>query len=343
MKTIYGAPATGVPISEEEAARIRSGEPYSDEMMTEELLRLTDIERALRGEMLDIDYDYHAFRGEANIFSERSAVHVLRHLRYDRHALHSHEFFEIACQIGGEGRLQFAGDAVRLLPGSICFIAPGVEHRLIADADDAILLKVIMRRSDFDALYRRILISDTLLTNFLQTALYSEGAGWLMFDAAGDAEVRGTLLRLRYHEVRAAMTDDVMKEALVMQLFCYLTDHCLEGATAAFVSGMTGQILGCIREHFRTITLGELAERFHFTPGYISRLVKRAAGMPFGELINSLKISESKLMLAETKLPVQEIYLRCGFGCKEYFCKTFRRMTGMTPTEYRRSSKSGGA
>jgi len=343
MKTIYGAPATGVPISEAEASRIRSGEPYSHEMMTEELLRLTHIERALRGDAPGIDYDYGAFRVEANIFSERSAVHVLRHLRYDRHALHSHEFFEIACQLGGEGRLEFAGEAMKLVPGNICFIAPGVEHRLIADADDAILLKIIMRRSDFDALYRRILLSDTLLTKFLHTALYAEGAGWLRFDAGRDAEVRDTLLRLRYHEVRGGLTDETMKEALVIQLFCYLTERFLEGATAAFTGGMTGQILACIREHFRTITLGELAEQFHFTPGYISRLVRRAAGMPFGELINTLKIDESRLLLAETDLPIREILYRCGFGCKEYFCKTFRRMTGMTPTEYRRSKKNGGA
>ena len=343
MKTIYGAPATGVPISEAEALRIRSGEPYSAEMMLEELARLTETERVLHGDAPGIDYDYAALRAENNVFSEHNAVHALRHLRYDRHEMHAHEFFEIACQICGEGRLEFEGDAVHMQPGNICFIAPGVSHRLIEAADDAVLLKIIMRRSVFDELYHRILVSDTLLTHFLQTALYSEDAGWLLFDTGSDAEVRDTLLRLRYHEVRGGFTDGIMKEALVMQLFCYLTERFISSATAAFTGGMTGQILACISEHFHTITLTELAERFHFTPGYVSRLVKRASGMSFGELTNSMKINESKILLAQTDLPVREIFYRCGFGCKEFFCKTFRRMTGMTPTEYRKMKRDGDA
>ena len=164
--------------------------------------------------------------------------------------------------------------------------------------------------------------------------------GWLRFDAGDDPALADILLRMRYHEVRAALTDNVMEEALLMQLFCRLvTDHA-QNASASFGSDGAGKILLYIGEHFRTVTLKELTGRFHFTGDYISRIVRRASGRSATELIASLKIEHACRLLASTDLPVQEIWQDSGFGCKEFFHKKCRETTGMTPMAWRKMAKS---
>ena len=337
MKSIYGAPSTGVPLADDETAWARSGEPYSEKTMTELLLRLTDMEQHLKnGDGGRIDYDYSAFREEGNIFTEGSIVHVLRHLRYDRHEVHAHAFFEIICQLSGTASLTLGDSHETLSEGEICFVAPQMPHRIYLNEDDAITLKIILRRSDFDEMYRQLLRRASVLSHFFRSALYGEGAGWLCFDTAGDAEIRAVLFRMRWHEVRAAMTDDMMKQALIMQLFCLLTERCIDRTRAASSAGIEGRVLAYIAENYRTVTLDELSEVFHFSGDYLSRIVKRAAGKSFSDVVIGMKLERACTLLDTTDLPVEQVALACGFGCREFFYKTFRRTLGMPPAKWRK-------
>jgi AraC-like DNA-binding protein len=43
------------------------------------------------------------------------------------------------------------------------------------------------------------------------------------------------------------------------------------------------------------------------------------------------------MMLADHRRSVTDVALSCGFGGTSYFASTFRKLTGRTPTDYRRS------
>jgi AraC-like DNA-binding protein len=65
--------------------------------------------------------------------------------------------------------------------------------------------------------------------------------------------------------------------------------------------------------------------------------------MSFFEYINSLRIEEAKSLLADPnkhKLNVIEIAYQVGFNNKVTFNTTFKKSTGITPTEYRRKFAS---
>lgn len=51
-----------------------------------------------------------------------------------------------------------------------------------------------------------------------------------------------------------------------------------------------------------------------------------------------LRICHAAQMLAETNQPVTEIALDCGFSSPGYFARQFRRITGKSPTAYRRDA-----
>jgi YesN/AraC family two-component response regulator len=47
------------------------------------------------------------------------------------------------------------------------------------------------------------------------------------------------------------------------------------------------------------------------------------------------KKRQSITFLTETELPLGEISALCGYSTDSYFMKQFKRLTGLTPTEYR--------
>jgi two-component system response regulator YesN len=92
-----------------------------------------------------------------------------------------------------------------------------------------------------------------------------------------------------------------------------------------------------IREHFREndLSLDRLAQEFHLSPTYISKLFKEYTEKNFIDCIIEIRINASKEMLSGKDLKVNEIAEAVGYTNTRSFLRTFKKYTGMTPTEYR--------
>ena len=82
--------------------------------------------------------------------------------------------------------------------------------------------------------------------------------------------------------------------------------------------------------------VGFYAEKLHRTPKYLSGAIRRISGKSVNEWINTMLISQSKLMLRATDKTVLEISEALDFSCPSVFVQFFRRNTGVTPLQYRR-------
>jgi AraC-like DNA-binding protein len=88
------------------------------------------------------------------------------------------------------------------------------------------------------------------------------------------------------------------------------------------------------------IRLEKLADAIGTTRHYLSQVINDRKGMSFFEYINSLRIDEAKFLLANPdnhKMNVIEIAYQVGFNNKVTFNSTFKKSTGLTPTEFRKS------
>jgi len=93
-----------------------------------------------------------------------------------------------------------------------------------------------------------------------------------------------------------------------------------------------------IEEHLADeISLSSLARLVQLSPFHFSRAFKDSFGMPPHRYLTSRRIERAKTLLAERKLSVTEIGLGVGFSETSSFTSVFRKLTGETPTEYRRS------
>lgn len=79
-----------------------------------------------------------------------------------------------------------------------------------------------------------------------------------------------------------------------------------------------------------------LAAMVYLNPDYLSHIFKRATGCSVTGYIINERVQEAKRLLKNTDLSIRDIAIACGFQSISYFSKQFRRVTGMTPREFRR-------
>ena len=90
-----------------------------------------------------------------------------------------------------------------------------------------------------------------------------------------------------------------------------------------------------INNYNKNITSDVLSKEFGFVPSYISRLFKRQKGVSPNEYVTKYRIEKAKKLIEENNdLRIKDIADAVGFKESYYFSKTFKRETGMWPTEY---------
>ncbi len=78
-----------------------------------------------------------------------------------------------------------------------------------------------------------------------------------------------------------------------------------------------------------------IAKAAHITPNYLSKLFHQETGMSLREYVNQLRIREAKRMMLSTESSIGEIASNVGFDNISYFSTVFRKMTGLSPVEWR--------
>ncbi|WMJ89060.1 GH39 family glycosyl hydrolase [Anaerocolumna sp. MB42-C2] len=86
------------------------------------------------------------------------------------------------------------------------------------------------------------------------------------------------------------------------------------------------------------ISLEDLASSENFSPYYLSHTFKKYTNTTFTQYLNSYRISMIQKDLRNTSDSITEIYLRHGFGNNKTFNRTFHKLTGCSPSEYRNNS-----
>lgn len=86
------------------------------------------------------------------------------------------------------------------------------------------------------------------------------------------------------------------------------------------------------------LTLTRLARRVGIPARQISAAVNRVHRRNVSQHVNEYRIAEAMRLLRETDRPVTTVMFDCGFQTKSNFNREFARITGMTPSDYRRST-----
>jgi AraC-like DNA-binding protein len=98
-----------------------------------------------------------------------------------------------------------------------------------------------------------------------------------------------------------------------------------------------------VAENFqnRSLNRESVAERFNLAPNHVSRLFAVEGATRFNDHLNIVRVNRAKFMLQTYGMSVKEIAANCGYSDAAYFCRVFRKITNLTPLQYRTGGTAG--
>lgn len=97
---------------------------------------------------------------------------------------------------------------------------------------------------------------------------------------------------------------------------------------------LAAQFIG--QHYMDDISAADIAKAAGYSPNYLSRRFREAAGIGVHEYLMFIRLQRAALELVSTDDSVTEIALRCGFSDGNYFKDAFKKKYGVTPSKYRK-------
>lgn len=96
------------------------------------------------------------------------------------------------------------------------------------------------------------------------------------------------------------------------------------------------KIIDLIQHNYDTdLTLEECASRLHYNANYISSIFRKETQSYFSEYLTMYRFKMAKKWLQETDMPVKDIAAKLRYNNSQNFIRSFRKLEGMTPGQYR--------
>lgn len=91
------------------------------------------------------------------------------------------------------------------------------------------------------------------------------------------------------------------------------------------------------KNYHKSITLDDISKDLNINKCYFCSLFRSETGKTYSQYLNELRIEKSKKLIATKNLPLLHIALFVGFNNQNYFSMIFKKLTNMTPLEFRNS------
>lgn len=97
------------------------------------------------------------------------------------------------------------------------------------------------------------------------------------------------------------------------------------------------RVMRVIGERYKDprLNLENVANELPMSKVNLSRILNQQVGVTFRELLRSARIEEAKRMLASGRYSVKEVADRVGFVDSHYFSRSFKKLTGVSASDYR--------
>jgi two-component system response regulator YesN len=121
-------------------------------------------------------------------------------------------------------------------------------------------------------------------------------------------------------------------------LYDYLLAEMKENASKkeSTHSGVITKAMRYIDQNYsNNISLNDVAESINMSYFYFSRLFKESTGKSFSDYLTEYRIDKSIELMKDENLSIKQISYDIGYNDPNYFSKIFKKLKGITPTDYR--------
>jgi AraC-like DNA-binding protein len=252
---------------------------------------------------------------------------------------HWHAQVEVNFIVSGRVHYRMNDHDISLSAGDMCLFWGGLPHQLDEASDDVFyagahlpLVHFFRLRLPAD-IRHRLMTGATLVTNSTDASDPHNFERWYHYGRSGDPakaqhavdELILRLERMRFEPYR-----------LVPE------SQAAEGAASPFdqqSSRNVGRMCDFIAENFLyDIDSVDIAAAADIHPKYAMSLFRKSTGMTLNEYVNLLRLSYAQALLMDQNANVLRVAMESGFGSLSAFNKAFRKLAGMSPSDFRKVS-----
>jgi len=108
-----------------------------------------------------------------------------------------------------------------------------------------------------------------------------------------------------------------------------------------FYAGVVDVLKAFLRENVnRKLTLADICNKVNYSRSFLCKTFREQTGETLFAYFNRLKVAEAKRQLAQTQASVGNISRALGFSEAKYFGAMFKKLVGMSPSEYRKIARN---
>lgn len=282
--------------------------------------------------------DQHLTQDMANFQLSRSLVSVGYYVNVQTRSsiAHSHPYYEFILVRRGVCEYHSNGARFFLHPDELLIVAPGTVHTMLCPEDASSYERLILQvDADFMA---------QVLTAFVPNVRPAPPLYILRAEAVCRWGIRELIERIN---ATSSVTDAAFREQLyrcrigeLMLLTAHVarTSHSVTpSASSALISDVTAYIQQRFREP--ELNVANVAQQFYVSREHLSRAFKSYTGESISHYITDLRMQEFRYGLLRGK-NVLPACLESGFSDYSSFVKSFRKLYGISPMEYREQLKN---
>lgn len=273
--------------------------------------------------------------------------HIKTSYHDQSHALwHDHDFWEMALVVAGKARHHTREWERPIGPGDGFLIPRGIAHEYRVEG----LLEVVnlmFTEAFLDEVFPGLPPGAPLVKYFREDRPRIHGFHLSGTEATAVAELAARAER--EFRQRAPLYEGILRAQFTELCFrldraerALVQNHPHPPDLPAIPTGPVATVAAYIQDHFAgPLSLAELSALVGWSPAYLSRVFKAQTGESPVDYINRVRIRRACQAMDTSRLPLLEISMAVGYNSLSFFNRTFRRIHGMSPREYRERARDG--
>lgn len=252
---------------------------------------------------------------------------------------HYHKGIEVLFVHQGKGSLTLNRKIYSLEAGCVVILHPFQLHRIQFDANHQCPYVRTVLTFDPSIVAPR-LKSFPVLSRFLEQIWKEQMADQVFRDNCNSVYILGVLERFNDLVSGRDEKDEDYEAAsmLILNILDYLISLHNGGFSGiARPENHAEKIMNWVEEHYtEPFDLNELAKELHLSKHHISRLFRTETGGSITEYVIARRIRQACWLLKTESKAIEQIGFLVGIPNFPYFCRIFKKITGLTPIQYRK-------
>ncbi|WP_179090237.1 AraC family transcriptional regulator [Paenibacillus sp. FSL H8-0548] len=253
-----------------------------------------------------------------------------------------HIAFELNLILEGEQETIMEGNSYRLQAGDMILIPPGFKHVNRCVSEPGMLYFCAHFNVDDPSFRQEMIKHDRILflsgtsDNKQFRAIINE---WIIMSRSDGLYSSAERFRLQalLFELFGLLAQMIASKAGAKEPLAPAKVKYAKAIAETMKSRFNSHLIGNGQQPTANLKIEDLAALLGISPGYALEVFQDVYGMSPRQYLSELKLHEAKVLIRQPDLSLKEISIRLGYANLSHFSRQFKRWTGMSPLQFRKT------